>query len=432
MVHLISVIVSAICVTVPAPSAMATTLQAAPSKLVATIRSDRSQPLGSSLPMTTFRFSASALALSLALSATGALSVAQPAPASAATSTAASAPVGGQQLAAAGVIVNLSPGVPPPPAMPGASYLLADMDTGQILVAKAPHAAHLPASTLKTLTALTLIPLLDPKSKILVKPQDLNVDGTHVGIMPGTSYSVSTLLQGLLLASGNDAAFALARANHSVAATLQAMNATAADLGATDTVAKDPSGLDKAGQRTSAYDLALIGRAAMKLPDFRRYVSTKWMTFPGGRSSNGKMRPGFQVGNHNRLIHNYKGAIGIKNGYTTAAKFTFVEAATRGGKTYLVTEMSSPNGDWKPTAALLNWAFAHGSHVTPIGVLVEPVQDPVPKPTSPPVLGALALTTPAESSLQPGLPGWAIGALMLGGLLLAFGFARHRMTRRGR
>jgi D-alanyl-D-alanine carboxypeptidase (penicillin-binding protein 5/6) len=409
---------------------MAQTLQATLSRLVATIRRDGSYLLESFLQMTIFRNFAGTLALSLTLSAAGVAGVAQPPAAGALASTTVSPPVGGQQLAAAGVVVNLRPGVPAPPAMPGASYLLADMDTGQILVARAPHAPHLPASTLKTLTALTLIPVLDPKAKILVTPQDLNVDGTHVGLMPGTSYSVSTLLQGLLLASGNDAAFALARGNHSVAATLQAMNATAADLGASDTVAKDPSGLDKPGQQTSAYDLALIGRAAMRLPDFRRYVSTRWITFPGGRSADGKMMPAFAVGNHNKLIHNYQGAIGIKNGYTIAAKFTYIEAATRGGKTYLVTEMFSPVGDWQPTAALLNWAFAHGSQVTPIGVLVAPGEDPVAKPTALPVLRPLALTTPpAESALSAGLPEWISAALMLTGLILAIGWARRRMTR---
>jgi D-alanyl-D-alanine carboxypeptidase (penicillin-binding protein 5/6) len=253
--------------------------------------------------------------------------------------------------------------------------------------------------------------------------------------MPGTSYSVSTLLQGLLLASGNDAAYALARGNHSVATTLQEMNAIAAGLNASDTVAKDPSGLDRAGQRTSAYDLALIGRAAMKLPDFRRYVSTKWITFPGGRSADGRMRPGFAVGNHNMLLHNYKGAIGIKNGYTIAAKYTYVEAATRGGKTYLVTEMGSPRGDWKPTAALLNWAFAHGSSVAPIGVLVEPgdgSDEIVSKPTAAPTVLTQALTAaaPRESPPEPGLPEWAGAALILGALVLAIGLARRRVIRR--
>jgi D-alanyl-D-alanine carboxypeptidase (penicillin-binding protein 5/6) len=388
--------------------------------------------------MTRFRISAGALVLSLTLSATGAFCVAEPSTASATTSTSVGNPIGGRQLGGTGVIVNLEPGIPAPPAMPSASFLLADLDTGQILVARAPHARHLPASTLKTLTALTLIPLLNPKTKILVKDQDVKVDGTHVGIMPGTSYSVRTLLQGLLLASGNDAAYALARGNHSVATTLQEMNATAAELNASDTVAKDPSGLDRAGQRTSAYDLALIGRAAMKLPDFRRYVSTKWINFPGGRSTDGRMRPGFAVGNHNMLLHNYKGAIGIKNGYTTAAKFTYVEAATRGGKTYLVTELGSPKGDWKPTAALLNWAFAHGSSVAPIGVLVEPghgsdgSDEIVSKPTAAPTVLAQALpaAAPRESPREPGLPGWAGAALIMGALVLAIGLARRRVIRR--
>jgi len=124
-------------------------------------------------------------------------------------------------------------------------------------------------------------------AKIMVEPEDVRIEGSRVGILAGTAYSVPTLFQGLLLASGNDAANTLARANQSVAVTLGEMNATAADLGAFDTVAKDPSGLDSPGQSSSAYDLALIGRAAMLLPDFRGYVSTKTASVPGGRSGDG-------------------------------------------------------------------------------------------------------------------------------------------------
>ena len=387
--------------------------------------------------MTSFRYAVGALALSLTLSAAGALCVAEPSLASAAASNPLTNPVGGQQLAAAGVIVNLQPGVPAPPAMPGASFLLADIDTGQILVAKAPHAHHLPASTMKTLTALTLIPLLNPSSKILVKDQDVNVDGTHVGIVPGTSYSVGTLMQGMLLASGNDASYALARGNHGIATTLRAMNATAADLGASDTVAMDPSGLDKAGQRSSAYDLALIGRAAMNLPDFRRYVSTKQISLPGGRSADGKLKPAFKISNHNTLLHNYQGAIGIKNGYTVAAKFAYVEAATRGGKTYLLTEMDSPQGSWHPTAALLDWAFAYRPSLTPIGELVDPYEPAVSKPTVPaPAVAAgragPTTTSPRSSARPPDLTLWLGVAGGIGALALAVSFARHRTSRRRR
>lgn len=334
--------------------------------------------------MIALRYPVSALALSFSLAAAAAFGIVgatTPAHAVgsvservvlAADGPAVTDPTGGAQLAEPGVIVNLGPGVPAPPAMPGASFLIADMDTGQILVAKAPHTPRLPASTLKTLTALTLIPRLDASGKIMVEAQDVRVEGSRIGILAGTAYSVQTLFRGLLMASGNDAAYALARANQSTAVTLREMNATAASLGAFDTVAKDPSGLDQPGQTSSAYDLALIGRAAMKLPDFRGYVSTKTATVPGGRSSDGTSLPAFRINNHNTLLYNYEGAIGVKNGYTIAAKQTFIAAATRAGKTYIVTEMASPNGSWRPTAALLDWAFAHGTQVIPIGELVEP------------------------------------------------------------
>ena len=195
------------------------------------------------------------------------------------------------------------------------------------------------------------------------------VDGTHLGVLSNTAYSVATLLQGMLIGSGNDASYALAEGNHGLAATLKEMNATAGQLGAVDTLAKDPSGLDKAGQQTSAYDMALIGRAAMELPLLRHYVSTKQASLPGGRSASGKLTPGFQISNHNQLLFNYPDDIGIKNGYTKAAGFTYIEAATRQGRTYLLTEMASPQGSWRPAAALLDWAFAHGPSLTPIGEL---------------------------------------------------------------
>ena len=351
------------------------------------------------------RYCARVLAMSLTLTAAGPCWAAAPSFAGSAED-----PVGGPQLAAPGVIVNLRPGIPPPPGMPGASYLLADMDTGQVLAAMAPHTRHLPASTLKTLTALTVIPLLDAKTKVRVRPEDVSVDGTRFGLLAGTSYSVGTLLQGMLITSGNDAANALARANQSLAVTVQEMNAIAADLHAADTVAKDPSGLDQAGQHSSAYDLALIGRAAMKLPDFRGYVRTRQTSMPGGTSAEGTPKPGFQAANHNTLLFNYRGAIGIKDGYTAAAKFTYIEAATRAGKTYLLTEMASPDGSWHPAAALLDWAFAYGRAVAPIGALVSPGDPVMPKPALAAGARPQSLAIPAPAKPAAALLGWAFAS----------------------
>ena len=333
--------------------------------------------------------------------------------------------------------MNLVPGVPAPPAMAGASFLVADMDTGQILAARAPHRRSLPASTLKALTALTLIPRLDASAKVVVHPEDVRVEGSRIGVLAGTAYTVRSLFQGLLMASGNDAAYALSRANGGAAMTLAQMNSTASELGAFDTVAKDPSGLDKPGQTSSAYDLALIGRAAMKLPDFRGYVSTKRASFPGGRSSNGKMLPGFTINSHHRLLYNYEGAIGIKNGYTIAAKQTFIGAATRGGKTYIVTEMASPNGSWRPTAAMLDWAFAHGDSLTPVGELVEPGTATRTGQTS----AEGGLTSGAGGADRPGATGserlsplapWVGVAGLLSAALLVGGLAMRALSRRRR
>jgi serine-type D-Ala-D-Ala carboxypeptidase (penicillin-binding protein 5/6) len=368
-----------------------------------------------------------ALALSLALGATGAVgvpgAVAVAAPA-ARTATAAAAglptlaaairaavpaapagspaPVGGPQLSRPGVIVNLAPGVPAPPAVPARAWVLADMTTGTIVAARAPHARLLPASTLKTLTALTLIPTVPADRRIVATDADVRADGTRVGMLTGSSYTAGQLFQGLLMASGNDAAYALARVGGGaggVRQTLRAMNARAAQLGAFDTVARDPAGLDRPGQSSSPYDLALIGRAAMQLPDFRRYVTTKSTSFPGGKGPDGKARRAFLINNHNRLLYNYPGTIGIKNGYTLAAKQTFIGAASRGGHTYLVTEMAGTNGSWRPTAALLDWAFAHGAHVAPVGRLVQPGSVPRPAGSA---AGGAAPSDPRDPSADAG------------------------------
>ncbi|MDV3223514.1 hypothetical protein, partial [Intrasporangium sp.] len=307
--------------------------------------------------------------------------------------------VGGPRLAADGLVVDLPPGTPAPPRVPDVSYVLADMGTGEVLAAKAPHAWLRPASTLKTLTALTLIPRLDPRRVVVAKPEHEAANGTRVGILAGNRYPVGRLFDALLMSSANDAAYLLAEAAGGFEQTAILMNETARKLGAHDTVAVDPSGLDEEGQRSSAYDLALIGRAAMQLPDFRAYVTRRTAVFPGGKAaSTGKVYRPFQIQNINDLLPNYPGAIGIKPGRTNRAQHTFIGAATRDGRTLIVTQMGSTTGDWKNTAALLNWGFAHADAVVPVGRLVEPgeAEPPSPAPTT------SRTTTPAASAGSAG------------------------------
>ena len=311
--------------------------------------------------------------------------------------------VGGPLLAGPGLVVNPPPGVPPPPEMADASYVLADMTTGQVLAAKAPHALLLPASTLKALTALVLLPALDPARVVTATTQQVTAEGTRVGLVPGNPYTVDQLFSGLVLVSGNDTAYALADAFGGREATLGAMNARAAALGAWDTVATDPSGLDQPGQRSSAYDLALIGRAVMQLPSYRRYAAQREVSFPGGTDPGGKVHPPFTIQNHNKLLYNYDGTIGVKNGYTTGARHTFVGAVTRGERTLLFAEMGSINPSWRPSAAMFDWGFAYGPQVAPVGVLAEPGTAARP----PEWLGGSAIVTPSTAAAPspPATPG---------------------------
>ena len=285
------------------------------------------------------------------------------------------------------------------------SYVIADMDTGQVLAAKNPHAWLLPASTLKTLTALVVLPALDPSTKVTATDDEVNADGTRVGMISGGSYTVTDLFHGLVLMSGNDAAYALADAYGGRAKTIAAMNTKAEELGAWDTVAVDPSGLDADQQRSSAYDLAIFGREVMKLPAYRTYATTKDYTFPGGTDRNGKAYPAFQIQNHNLLLDNYAGTIGVKNGYTTGARHTFIGAVTRGGRTLLITEMGGTVvPSWQPTAALLDWAFANAGNLTAVGTLVA---QGAPQP---PELGGPAASTTGSAVPSPTSPASGSGA----------------------
>ena len=326
--------------------------------------------------------------------------------------------VGGPLLASMGVVTNLPAGVPAPPKLEDVSWVLADLDSGKVVAAKAAHARLLPASTLKTLTALTLIPEVPATRRIVATQADANADGTRVGIVPGLPYTGRQLFQGLLMSSGNDAAYALAEAGGGREATLAAMNEHAAYLGAHDTVAKDPSGLDAPGQTSSAYDLALIGRAALGLKDFRAYVTTKEVNFPGAVNPKTKKRASYKIQNHNKLLYNYEGTIGVKNGYTEAANRTFISAVTRGGKTYLLSEMYGLDSSWRPQAAMYDWAFTYGDRAGSVGELVAPgavTTPPAPPSNTSTTLVPTEPATQAAAKAAAALPGAGSRTGVLGG-----------------
>ncbi len=290
------------------------------------------------------RLSAVLLLAALPLAAPGSAS-AEPVP-----------PGGPQSLTGTGIVV--APTSPVLPEINAEAWLLADLDTGAVLAAKDPHGQFAPASTLKALTALTLIPRIDPDRQLVPTFDDVNVDGSKVGVVERVGYPARELFGAMLMVSGNDAANVLASAEGGTAATAALMNATALEIGANDTHAVNPHGLDATGQVSSPYDLAVIGRAGLANADFARYVSTlsSSISGPGGAR--------IATSNHDKMLRSYPGSLGVKNGFTIAARASFIGAARRDGHGLVVGIMKSTPKVFDEAAKLMDWGFANPNVAT--------------------------------------------------------------------
>lgn len=336
--------------------------------------------------------------------AAAALTAAVLIPTSAAQAAVTGDPVGGPEMGSAGIVMKPGPGTSQLPKIDADAWVLADITTGQVLAAKAPHKKVLPASTLKTLTAVTLMPVL-PKDQVVTITDDVpRADGSHVGLVSGATYTVWDLWHGLLLPSGNDAAAALADANGGMAPTVRAMQAKAIELGALDTSVHNDSGLDHPKQFTSAYDMALFARAAMSNPDFATVTKTISYDFPGKAAKAGAKRSTYKIYTQNRLLlHDFPGTVGGKTGFTSLAHRTFWGAAERGGHTLVVTLFQVKQPTEQAAKALLSWGFANRTKVEPVGTLVDPTQ-----PSAEPTAGDASPSTAAAGAGANGTS--AIGA----------------------
>lgn len=249
--------------------------------------------------------------------------------------------------------------VPIPPG-PAPDWIIADLDSGQILAEQNGYAATPPASTIKVLLALTALDEVPLDATVEAIPADTHVECNCAGIRPGRSYTARQLLDAVLLVSGNDAANTLAELLGGPDAAVAKMNAKAAEVGATDTHAATPSGLDGAGGpgSTTPHDLAAIFRAAMANPVFAEITAQPSAMFPGDNGDK-------VIVNQNELLHRYAGAYGGKTGFTDAARKTYVGGAARDGRRLVVAMMyglireGGPNY-WDQAGALLDWGFAQG------------------------------------------------------------------------
>lgn len=297
------------------------------------------------------------------------------------------------------------------------AWMVSDLDTGEIIAMKDPNGRYRPASIIKALLALVVIEELPLDQRITATMEDASVEGSAVGIGPEGTYTVEQLLQGLLMASGNDAAHALATALGGDEDTLRKVNEKAREIGTRSTVAASYSGLDAAGMSTSAADISLIYREAFANDTFARIVDTEHVDFPGW----GEM-PGYELWNDNGLYLNDPDGIGGKTGYTEDAQHTFVGAIDRDGRrlqaVILDTTVDHGFRAWEQAQMLLD----ESSTVTP-GHGVGQLEDfsaqaaeettVVPTPTPPTPTEAPETTQPRSSSSFEDSQGW-IGWMVAG------------------
>lgn len=264
-------------------------------------------------------------------------------------------PVGGPRMGECAGIV-LPPGAPAPPVEnTAASWVLQDLDSGEVLAAKDAHGRQRPASLIKTLLALVVIKELDQDDTVTATEEDAAQECTCVGLVADGQYTVDQLLRGLLMHSGNDVAHAFATALGGVPATVSKMNDLAREIGAGDTRVATPSGLDGPGGTSSAYDMSLIFNQAMKQEAFADAVATREMQFPGWADE-----PDFPLYNDNKLLSTYPGFLGGKTGFTDDARHTYVGGAERDGRRLAIVLM---RGEQHPmrlsdqAATMLDYGF---------------------------------------------------------------------------
>lgn len=286
-----------------------------------------------------------------------------------------------------------------PVRMTATAAILVDGRSGQVLYGHNPHLIWPPASTTKIMTALVAAESTPLSTLITISPQAARFrDGSVVGLPEGARIPLHDLLYALLLPSGNDVALAIAEGTAgTVNAFVARMNAEARRLGATQTHFGSPHGLYTPDNYTTAYDLTVITRAALRNPTIAEIVRTKKWTF---------QPPGYAprvLYNHNKLLARYPGADGVKTGYVDESGLTLVASATHGGWR-LIAVVLHTRDMWGDATRLLSYGFAnfHPTTLARAGESLAVVELPASKRA---VVGIVAsdvtaVTTPGENVVR--------------------------------
>lgn len=246
------------------------------------------------------------------------------------------------------------------PEVSAQSAVVLTADTGTVLFEKDGHTPRPVASTTKIMTALLALEAAQEQGDPLVDitQEMVAVEGSSMGLQAGDSISLTGLAAGMLLASGNDAANAAALyLEGSLESFAARMNQRAAALGMEDTHFVTPSGLDGEdaqglGHLSTAYDMALLARVALEDQAFRQLCSS-----PSLAVEFAEPVKRVTYTNHNKLLTQYQGCVGVKTGFTKEAGRCLVSAAERDGALLIAVTLNAPN-DWEDHTALLDYGFS--------------------------------------------------------------------------
>jgi len=241
-----------------------------------------------------------------------------------------------------------------PPGISAEAAALIDVASGRILYQKNGNKKMRIASLTKTMTAIVAIETANLQDVVTVPPQAVGVEGSSIYLKQGEKLTLEELLYGLMLRSGNDAAVAIAyHVGGSVPGFVHLMNEKAALIGMTHTNFTNPHGLDDSNMHYStAEDMVKLSAYALKNPVFKKIVSTKVKSI-SWEGENWDRR----LQNKNKLLHLYKGADGVKTGYTKLAKRCLASSATRDGRQLAVITLNAPD-DWNDSMRLMDWGFS--------------------------------------------------------------------------